>query len=120
MNQYIQDARRFNSRENLFEVAQTDYSKLQNMNKEFIPYSNLWLTTTNWFSNYENWNNCKWEELDAPAAEKFVEEGLRTLGGVIRYFKDKGQQKILSIAENIREQIVQYRPKVPLMVALRK
>ena len=90
------------------------------MNKEFIPYSNLWLTTTNWFVNYEKWNTIKWDELDAPSAEKFVEEGLRTLGGVIRYFKDKGQQKILNIAENIREQIIQYRPKIPLMVALRK
>jgi hypothetical protein len=27
------------------------------MVKEFTPYSNLWLTTTNWFKNVEIWKS---------------------------------------------------------------
>ena len=45
------EARKFNSRENLFEREITDYSKIQEMSKDFLPYSHLWLTTTNWVQN---------------------------------------------------------------------
>lgn len=44
----LQESKKFNSRENLFEKEITDYSKVQDLAKEFLPYSNLWLTTTNW------------------------------------------------------------------------
>ena len=39
------EARELNSREHLFEREITDYSKIQEMTKEFLPYSHLWLTT---------------------------------------------------------------------------
>lgn len=38
------------------------------MVKEFTPYSNLWITSHNWFENIQNWINGEWETLDAPAA----------------------------------------------------
>ena len=101
-------------------MSTTDYGKLQNMSKEFAPYSNLWLTSTQWFHNIDEWMNSDWWGLDAVFAEKFVDEGLRTLAGVIKYFKEKQLSKNLQIAEKVREEIMQFRPKVPLMVALRK
>ncbi len=42
----ITEARKFNSRQHLFERDITDYSKVNELSKEFLPYSNLWLTTT--------------------------------------------------------------------------
>jgi len=59
------------------------------MVKDFTPYSNLWITATNWFKNIDVWNNGSWEELDAPGCEKFVEDAYRLYNGVMRYFKDK-------------------------------
>jgi len=65
----------------------TDYGKIAGMVKEFTPYSNLWITSHNWFQNIQNWINGDWDTLDAPAAEKFVEESVRILASVIRFFK---------------------------------
>ena len=54
------EARKFNSRENLFDLDQTDYNKISSMVKEFTPYSNLWITSHNWFTNIEHWMNGEW------------------------------------------------------------
>lgn len=40
-----------------------------------------------------------WEKIDAPAAEKFVEEGFRTLTNVMRFFKEKEINSVQKIAE---------------------
>jgi hypothetical protein len=52
------------------------------MIKDFQPYSNLWLAANKWFSEYPKWLNGSFYELDANAAEKFVEDSIRTLTGV--------------------------------------
>lgn len=39
---------------------------------------------------------------------------------MFRYFRDKDQTPILKIGENVRSQIEDFRPKVPLMVALKQ
>jgi len=120
MKLYIEEAKKYNTREGLFGQEATDYSKLAQMAKEFLPFSNLWLTTTNWFKNIVSWQHDEWNKLDALGAEKFVEEGLRTLGGVIRFFRDKELGPVLKIGESVRAQIEEFRPKVPLMVALKQ
>jgi len=58
--------------------------------------------------------------LDAPAAEKFMEESVRVLGGTIRFFKERDIEAILKIAQAVKGQLDEFKPKVPLMVALRK
>jgi dynein heavy chain len=54
------EARKFNSRENLFGMDTTDYNKISNMVKEFTPYSNLWITGHNWFTNIQKWMHGEW------------------------------------------------------------
>ena len=115
-----EDARKYNSRESLFDVETTDYSKIQMMVREFTPYSNLWVTADQWFTNSKNWLNGEWETLDAVAAEKFVEESVRVLAGVNRFFKERDIGPVLKIAQSVKEQIDEFKPKVPLMVSLRK
>lgn len=90
------------------------------MNKDFLPYSNLWTTATSWFKNSVHWLNDPWETLDADACEKFVEESVKTMAQVTRFFKDKDIPAITKIGETVRSQLDEFRPKVPLMVALRK
>jgi dynein heavy chain len=72
----------------------------------------------------------EWDNLDAPAAEKFVDDGnhiklifllaMRILAITNRYFKDKNMTDIQKISEKIRAEIESFRPKVPLFVALKK
>ncbi len=90
------------------------------MIREFTPYSNLWITADAWIKNNASWLNDPWDTLDAVAAEKFVEDGSRTLMQVIRFFKDRNIDAVLKIAQKVRQEIEEFKPKVPLMVALRK
>jgi dynein heavy chain len=61
-----------------------------------------------------------WYEIDAEQTEKFVEDSLKNLLYSIRYFKDKEIVHILKIAESVKNQIDEFRPKVPLLMSLRK
>ena len=101
-------------------MDQTDYNKIGSMVKQFTPYSNLWITGHKWFENIENWMNGDWETLDAPAAERFVEDSVRTIASCSRFFKERDIESILKIANMIKGQLDEFKPKVPLMVALRK
>ena len=64
--------------------------------------------------------NGEWESLDAVAAEKFIEDSVRLIGTVIRFFKERDIVDILKIAQYVKAQLDEFRPKVPVMVALRK
>ena len=64
--------------------------------------------------------NDEWEQVDAVAAERFVDESIRILAGVCRFFKERELNNVLKIAQSVKSQIDEFRPKVPLLVALRK
>lgn len=89
LKEFAERAKKFNVQEGLFDRDMTDYTQIQQMVKDFAPYQNLWITGNNWFKNIEEWNNGAWENLDAPACEKFVEDAFKTFNQVIRFFKDK-------------------------------
>ena len=90
LKDYNEAAKQYNSREALFGVEEiTDYSNIQAMSKEFTPFSNLWTTAAQWFKLQENTLTGDFDKVDAPACEKFVEDGMRTLAVTARYFKDK-------------------------------
>ena len=90
------------------------------MIKEFTPYSNLWLTATGWFKNIVSWLNDDLETINADHAEKFVEDAIKTLAVSNRFFKERDIIPILKIGEHVKLQVDDFRPKVPLLVALRK
>lgn len=49
-----------------------------------------------------------------------MEDSLKNLLSSIRYLKEKEIVHILKIAESVKAQIDEFRPKVPLLIALRK
>ncbi|KAL4429885.1 hypothetical protein ABPG74_022908 [Tetrahymena malaccensis] len=116
----IEQSRKFNTREQLFGQQMTDYSKIVQMQKDFTPYYNLWTISSKWFENIQIWLYSSWDKLDAPYCEKFVEDGFRTLGQTIRFFKEKNLSAVQKIAEKVKKEFDEFRPKVPLMVALKK
>lgn len=90
------------------------------MAKDFRPYSDLWLTTKDWFINHEAWMNNAWEDLNATKLEADFEHALKTITSVVRYFRDKGFPQISKIAETMKAKVDEFKPFVPLAVALRK
>ena len=53
-------------------------------------------------------------------AERFVEDSTKLLNGVCRFFRERGITAVYDIAAQVKREIDEFKPKVPLMVALRK
>ena len=120
LNQFETQSRQYNQHEMLFGQDITDYGKVAVMKKQFQAYSNFWLTANQWFTYKEQWAKCEWEELNAPEAEAWMENRQTIMNTVIRWFKDKDIKKVHGIAETIKKELDEFKPKIPLMVALRK
>jgi len=59
------------------------------------------------------------EKMDALFLEETVETADKTLGKVFRLFRDKELPQILKIAEIIKEEVTDFKPYVPMAVAMR-
>ena len=116
----MDDSRKYNNQETLFGLESSNFDQIGKMQREFINYSNLWLTTDTWLSNKDFWMECPWEQLNAEEVNKFVEEGTGKLQSVIRFFEGRSQKQVLQIAKEIKAEIDAFKEKVPLMLALRK
>lgn len=104
----------------LFGIDPTDYSKLQSITKQFVPYNTLWTIVHRWYSDIDQWMDNPFSSIDANAAEKFVEESIRAIVSANRYFKDKSMSQIVTIGEKVKAEMEKFKPNLPLMVALRK
>ena len=120
MAEFQEQARLFNVRESYFDKEQTDYSRLSTMARDFQPYVNLWSTANRWLKGHEKWLHDPWETVDAEEAEKLVEEGTKNLGQVVRYMRDRDILGVMKIADSVKSQLEEFKPKVPLLSALRK
>jgi dynein heavy chain, axonemal len=81
----------------LFGHEQTDYSRLQQITKEFTPYNTLWSIVNRWYTDIDSWMDNQFNTIDANAAEKFVEESFRSITTANRYFKEKAMSQIVGI-----------------------
>ncbi|CAE8610871.1 unnamed protein product [Polarella glacialis] len=112
--------RTFNSREALFDRDPTDYSNLSQMVKTFEPYNNLWKTAGDWTSNKQAWLNGNFEDIDPRYCENEVLNGIRLLFKTIRTLKENEETKsIAGIAEQIRTELEDFKPYLPLVTGLR-
>ncbi|CAE7245777.1 Dnah1, partial [Symbiodinium pilosum] len=112
--------RMFNSREVLFDRDQTDYSNLNTMIKTFEPYNNLWKTAGDWVNNKEAWLRGPFDEIDPRYCENEVTNGIRLLFKTIRTLKENEETKsICGIAEQIKTELEEFKPNLPLVTGLR-
>ena len=95
--------RRFNSREQLLGKELTEYGRLNVAIKEFTPYNTLWTITNKWYSGIDVWMAQPFAELDADFVEKFVDESVRSIAGVMRLFKEKALHQIVGVAEKVKQ-----------------
>ena len=121
IQEYIESARQFNSREFAVGKEPTDYSAVQGLLRDFNPFYNLWKTTNQWYEMEDKWKNGDWDDLDPTEVEDEFENSLKVINQVFRFFRDReGLKDIFKIAESMKAKIDEFKPIVPLAVFLRK
>ena len=122
-------AKTFNNRELMFSKDRSDYSVIQKLKKNFEPYLQMWTVVNHWIEHRPKWLNDYWDTVDARSAEQFIDSSIRSLVAVIKHFKEKIKedrddkedlQNMVLISQRVRREIEEFRPKVPLLVALKK
>ena len=89
------------------------------MLNDFTPFYDLWTTTDSWKVNMTTWVHDDFEKIDAVIMEETVENAMKTLGKIQKVFRNKDLNKILKICENMKEQVQDFAPKVPMVMAMR-
>lgn len=98
---------------------ETEYGSIHAMAKEFKPLYDLWTTTELWRNSYKSWLHDDFDKLDAVAMEEITETSGKTMASVTRMYRDKELPGILKIGEIIKGEVDEFRPFVPLALALR-
>ena len=117
IRQCIEEARKFNSDQRLFGDQLTDYRNVFDLEKEFKPYSDLWLATHQWQDSRHKWNTDPFESIDPEDMDTTVTQTQKTMIQLAKTFKDKNA--MLRIVEEIRASVEGFKPVVPIVMALR-
>lgn len=90
------------------------------MSKDFKSYYDLWTVVETWKKTHHSWLHDAFDEIDASNVENLVDDSSKTIQACIRFFRDKDDlRKILKIAEELRTGIEDFKPQVPILMALR-
>jgi ligand-binding sensor domain-containing protein len=100
-----------NNRENLVDYEETtDYSTIQQMQKDFKCYYDLWTVLETWKTSHKSWLNDSFDEIDAGSVEEIVDNSNKLMSQVIRFFRDKELPDILKIAETTKSDVEEFKP----------
>ncbi|TYZ63897.1 hypothetical protein PybrP1_001177 [[Pythium] brassicae (nom. inval.)] len=119
LEQAQQDALLFNSRETLFGRDVTSYDALALAKKSFEPYNQLWATSHSWLQSRKRWIQGSFMDMSADEVEKLVESYSAAIQKAFKFFSTSGNDACTKIAETVKEQILVFKPYVPLITALR-
>jgi dynein heavy chain len=117
--EYEEKARLFNSREGLFGATTTDYGVIGEQTRLFEPFYDLWDCADKWLSNKETWTNGSFLALDPEAVEAAVGTLLRNLNKSGKTFERLGLSQCNVIAFQVREEVDEFKVKVPIITNLR-
>jgi dynein heavy chain len=114
-------AKKINNCENLVAYDDiSDYTSIPQMQKDFKSYYDLWTVVENWKKTHHSWLHDPFDEIDASNVENLVDDSAKIISACIRFFRDKDDlRKILKIAEEMRTGIDDFKPQVPILMALR-
>ena len=113
----IEEARNLNNDQRLFGDEPTDYRSVFDLEKEFKPFSDLWLTTFLWQDSYRKWYTDPFESLDPEELDAVVNGAFKTMTQLTKTFKDKGA--MLKIVEEVKGAVDKFKPLVPVVMSLR-
>lgn len=106
-----------NQRQKLFELPVVPFEAIIKLIKEFEPYKNLWITASDWLRAYDMWMDNPLVNVDGEAIERNVNEMYKIMVKSIRVFTDI--VAVQNVAIEIRKQIDEFRPLIPLIQAVR-
>lgn len=106
-----------NQRQKLFELPVVPFEAIMKLIKEFEPYKNLWITASDWLRAYDMWMDNPLVNVDGESIERNVNEMYKTMVKSIRIFADI--VAVQNVAIEIRRQIDEFRPLIPLIQAVR-
>lgn len=115
-----EQANTFNTHEGLFDKDKTDYQYVHQLARDFEPYSTLWITADEWIQWHHGWTNDPFETIDAEEMEKNVTNAFKNMQKCVREPKFKDKAPILKIAEDIKNQIDEFKPVIPTVKCLRQ
>jgi len=119
INEAEEQARRFNSREVLFELELTNYDSISETNKEFESYETMWGSINDWLQNKEEWMSSKFTDLNSEEIEQDVYNYHRNLIRSCKLFEKKGLMEVTQVGQAIQLEVEAFKPVVPLIMALR-
>ncbi|XP_052743009.1 dynein axonemal heavy chain 1-like [Bicyclus anynana] len=106
-----------NQRQKLFGQPVVPFADLNRLVKEFEPYRNLWVTASDFLKSKEVWFDNPLMYVDADTIEPSVNEYYKTIIKCIRTFADL--PKVQHVALNIRDDMDEFRPLIPVIQAVR-
>ncbi|KAK3782184.1 hypothetical protein RRG08_032935 [Elysia crispata] len=109
-------AQLYNSREKLFKMKPTNFTWISKIMKEFEPFRKLWITTSDWVRWQESWLTDPLSAINAEELERCVTESWKTMNRSVRYFSNI--PAVQQVAENIKVNIENFKPYVPLIQGL--
>ncbi|KAL8563601.1 hypothetical protein ACOMHN_019339 [Nucella lapillus] len=107
----------YNNRERLFGLPNTNYEKIAKLIKEFEPYRNLWITTSDWQRWQESWMNDPISGINPEEVERIVNESNKNIHKSVKFFQNT--PAVLEIATSIKRKIEEFKPHLPLLQGLR-
>ncbi|KAL3318377.1 Dynein heavy chain 1, axonemal [Cichlidogyrus casuarinus] len=115
--EYQQNALIYNNRERLFNMNITSTEKLQQLAKEFEPYKNFWLAAADWLKMQDQVLNDALMSVDPEAVKKTLNESHKIMHKSIKIFQDL--QSVQEVAMNLKLNIEEFKPFLPLLESLR-
>ncbi|KAJ8943656.1 hypothetical protein NQ318_005658, partial [Aromia moschata] len=106
-----------NQRQKLFNVQVVPFDALTKLIKEFEPYKNLWGTASDWLKMHEIWMDNPILNIDADAIELTVTDMYKMMLKLIKVFADI--EAMQTVAIEIKNQIEEFKPMIPLIQSLR-
>jgi dynein heavy chain len=117
LKEYNDLSKKFQSRENIFGLDQTDYDRVSRISKAFDPYAQLWISADDWFTWKEEWFTNSFDTLEPEKMENNLTETFRNVFKASKAFTELPSLK--DAAEEIKRQIEEFKPVMPVITALR-
>ena len=85
--------------------------------KDFEPFKNMWITTSDWLRNHESWMHDPLNVIDPEQVEKVVNDSYKLMHKCTRQFNDIPSCQ--GSAQQVKDWIEEFKPFIPLIQALR-
>ncbi|GMH32802.1 hypothetical protein BSKO_00636 [Bryopsis sp. KO-2023] len=112
------DAEIYTSRESLFSLPVTDYSRLKKIGETLEPFVNFWTTVSSWKAQHQKCMHGKWDELDGETVEREVNSAYKIMYKTSKVFAQRGLEKYAENADIVRKEVEEFKKFVPLVQGL--